>query len=257
MKAGWKLTKLFHHLPKLNNSTQWVISAPHSHYPILLNNSPVLQYFLPFFKGSQFKDGEEMQTQQTQLRTEAGTEITPHHSVLGKWWKSSQSWNRSTESIQNVEKQLFSSTVRPGCERISSSNDLFLCFILSKPNNSWEHRTCATRAIKMSKLSIQVSLGQSTVQTSACWDIRARFKLMLEQVIAKAKIFEESRPIFAHSWEPVLLWLPPVRSLCTKHTHSLLFHKDHLNTASSVAKETALLMLPMLIFVQTKNTALN
>lgn len=55
----------------------------------------------------------------------------------------------------------------------------------------------------------------------------------------------------------MLLWLPLVRSLCTKQTHSLVFHKDHLDTASSVAKETALLMLPMLIFVQTKNTALN
>jgi len=36
----------------------------------ILNNSPVLQYFV-FFKESQFKDEEEMQTHQAQLRAEA------------------------------------------------------------------------------------------------------------------------------------------------------------------------------------------
>lgn len=66
----------------------------------------------------------------------------------------------------------------------------------SKPNNSWEHRTGATQVVKMSKLSIQVSLGLPTQsKLGAVWgDVRARFKLLLEQVIAKVKIPEELKP---------------------------------------------------------------
>lgn len=66
----------------------------------------------------------------------------------------------------------------------------------SKPSNSWEHRTSATQVVKMSKLSIQVSLGLSTqFKLGAVWgDVRARFKLLLEQVIAKVKIPEELKP---------------------------------------------------------------
>lgn len=36
-----------------------------------------------------------------------------------------------------------------------------------------------------------------------------------------------------------------------------MFPKEHLNTVLSVVKETALLMLTMIISVQTKNTLLN
>lgn len=73
----------------------------------------------------------------------------------------------------------------------------------------------------------------------------------------KLEIPEESKPTPAHFLETALLWLPPVRHLCTKHTHYLVFHKSHLDTVSSVAKGAALLLLPMLISVQTKNTVLN
>lgn len=70
----------------------------------ILNNSPILQYFV-FFKESQFKDWEEMQTHQAQLHAEAqtGISIRVSHAIqhrqpatshsceelcLGKWWKS-------------------------------------------------------------------------------------------------------------------------------------------------------------------------
>lgn len=88
-------------------------------------------------------------------------------------------------------------------------------------------------------------------------DARACFKLLLEQVIAKVKIPEESKPTSAHFLETALLWLPPVRYLCIKQTHYLVFYKDHLDPVSRVAKATALLMLLMLISVQTKNIVLN
>lgn len=88
-------------------------------------------------------------------------------------------------------------------------------------------------------------------------DARTCLKLQLEQLIAKLNIPEESKPTPAHFLETALLWLPPVRYLCTKQPHYLVFHKGHLDTVSSVAKGAALLLLPMLISVQTKNTVLN
>lgn len=88
-------------------------------------------------------------------------------------------------------------------------------------------------------------------------DIRACLELLLkQQLIAKLKIPEESKPTPPHFLETALLWLPPVRYLCTKQTHDLQFHKFHLHTVSTVAKGAALLLLPMLISVQTKNTML-
>lgn len=123
-----------------------------------------------------------MPTHQAQLHAQAqeGISIRVSHTIQhwqpaashsseelcsGKSWKASQTQNQSTELIPDVEKQLLFSMVSPGCEieagcdRISSSNDLFQCFILSKLNNSWEHRTRPAQVIKMSKLSIQASLG--------------------------------------------------------------------------------------------------
>lgn len=88
-------------------------------------------------------------------------------------------------------------------------------------------------------------------------DVRACLKLLLEQLIAKLKIPEESKPTPAHFLETALLWLPPVRYLSTKQTQYLEFHKGHSDTASSAAKGAALLLLPMLISAQTKNTVLN
>lgn len=159
----------------------------------ILSNFPILQYFV-FFKESQFKDWEEMQTQQAQLHAEVQTAISirvshaiqhwqpaASHSCeelcLGKWWKASQSRNQNTESIQNVEKQLFSPTVRPGCERISSSNDLFQGFILSKPNNSWEHKDlCYSSDKDEQTLHPSITGLVNTVQT---WSSVARCKSLL------------------------------------------------------------------------------
>lgn len=105
----------------------------------------------------------------------------------------------------------------------------------------------------MSKLSCCINPAQTWSRV----DERACLKLLLEQLIAKLKIPEESKPIPAHFLETALLWLSPVRYLCTKQTHYLVFHKGHLDTISSVAKGAVLLLLLMLIFVQTKNTVLN
>lgn len=54
-------------------------------------------------------------------------------------------------------------------------------------------------------------------------DVSACLELMLEQLITKLKIPEESKPTPAHFIETALLWLPPVRYLCTKQTHYHLY----------------------------------